>query len=86
MELKRKNVQLGFDIDVHQLNSAAQEGKFIIRTIGETEKLLAKEGVTVRRNSAAYTHLLFFQSTAATRQVSQGALLGVETTKVIGKR
>ena len=73
-------------IDAHAINAAAQAGQFSLRMMEETEKRIRSEGLTVRRNSATYTHLLFFQSTSATQKFSRSALLGVETTSEIGKR
>lgn len=79
-------MQLYHPIDLLAINAAAEAGQFTLRMMEETEKLLRQKGLTVRRNSAQYTHLLFFQSTSLTQKVSRSALLGVETTKEIGKR
>lgn len=73
-------------IDTQSINAAAEAGQFTLRMMEETEKRIRNEGFTVRRNSATYTHLLFFQSTSATQKFSRDALLGVETTSEIGKR
>lgn len=82
----RKEVKLYRNIDIYSLNAAARAGQFQLRLMDETEKLLRANNITVRRSSAQYTHLLFFQTTEASRKISRGALVGVETTKELGKR
>ena len=73
-------------IDLYAINAAAGAARTQLRQMDETEKLLVKQGLTARRNSAAFTHLLFFQSNSATQRLSRKALLGVLTTSQIGNR
>ena len=74
------------DIDIYSLNAAAHAGRFQMRLMDETERLLQVNNITVRQNSYQSTHLLFFQTTTASRNLSRGALTGVETTRELGKR
>ena len=83
----KKNVKIeNRCIDIYSVNAAAHSGRFELRLMDETEKLLRANNVTVRRSSAEYTHLLFFQTTDKTREMSRGALVGVATTREISKR
>lgn len=73
-------------IDLYSVNAAARAGRFQIRLMDETEKLLRANNIIVRPSSSQSTHLLFFQTTAESRQLSRGALTGVETVIELGKR
>ena len=84
--MPKKEVTLYRNIDKYSLNAAAHAGRFNLRLTEETEKLLRANNITVRPSSAVATHLLFFQTTEGTRNISRGAYVGVETTKELGKR
>jgi peroxidase len=73
-------------IDLFSVNAAAHAGQFQLRLMDETEKLLRANNIIVRPSSSQSTHLLFFQTTFESRQLSRGALTGVETTRELGKR
>lgn len=82
----KKEVKLYRNIDTYSLNAAARAGQFQVRLMDETERLMRANNITVRRSSASYNHLLFFQTTPGARAASRGALVGVETTIELGKR
>ena len=50
------------NIDIYSVNAAAHAGKFYVRTQDDTEQLITINNVTMRLNSAEFTHFLFFSN------------------------
>lgn len=74
------------DITMNSLNDAARDGRSLLEFMEETEKLLRAENITIRKGSSQYTHLLFFQTTSQSRNMSRGALVAIETTRKLAER
>lgn len=74
------------NIDIYSVNAAAHAGKFYVRTQDDTEQLITINNVTMRLNSAEFTHFLFFQTVNGTRNISRDAWIVVETARELGKR
>ena len=81
-----KEVKLNRNIDKYSVNAAAHAGKFNVRLTGDTEQLIKTNNITMRPNSAEFTHFLFFQTVSGTRNISRDALIAVETARELGKR
>ena len=81
-----KEVKLNRNIDRYSVNAAAHAGKFNVRLTDDTEQVIKTNNVTMRPDSPAFKHFLFFQTASGTRNISRDALIVVETTKELGKR
>ena len=85
-KLASKKVPVDRNIDIYSVNAAAHAGKFIVRLTDDTEQLITTNNITMRPNSAEFTHFLFFQTVTGTRNISRDAWVVVETTRELGKR
>ena len=82
----KKNVKCEHQcIDIYSVNAAAHAGRFHMRLMDETEKILRDKNITIRPSSSSYTHLLFQTATEA-EHLSRAALTSIETTRELGKR
>ena len=74
------------NIDQYSVNAAAHAGKFNVRLTGDTEKLIKTNNITIKPNSADFAHYFIFRNEAGTRNISQDALIAIETTRELAKR
>ena len=74
------------NIDQYSVKAAAHVGKFNVRLTDDTEKLIKTNNITIKPNSADFAHYFIFRTGAGTRNISQDALIAIETTRELAKR